>query len=538
MIAPDRILYNAAIYTQDAAIPAASALAILGERIVAVGSDQDILALGGPTTQLDDLAGRVVWPGLTDAHIHWEASAKALHTVDLFQVPSKAEALARIQAQLAKLQAGEWLLGRGWFQELWLDNNQDFPNAADLDAVTGSTPAYLGGKSGHVAWVNSAALKLAGITAQTPDPIGSKIGRDAAGQPNGLLFEAGAMDLVANLIPKVTPERLADWMDELQQLAWRCGLTGIHDYDDPSCMVALQILRERGDLGLRVVKHINQAWIESAHHVGIRANFGDDWLRIGALKLFSDGALGARSARMIQPYDGEPDNYGVEVLDKETMLELASNASRLGLPTTIHAIGDKAVHDVLDVFEAVRQQEVEAGIPREARRHRIEHVQIVHPQDLGRLGELGIIAGMQPIHQASDWKMAERFWGKRARYSYAWKTQLEAGAVLAFGSDAPIDPYDPRLGLYTAITRRDSDNQPDGGWYPEECITLEQALHAYTIGAAYAADMDDRLGQLKTGYLADLIVLERDPFAISPDELRTLPILGTMVGGSWRYRGF
>jgi hypothetical protein len=534
MIPVDRILYQGRIYTQ----PHATALAIWGERILAVGQDHEILPLATANTRLENLNGRVVWPGLTDAHIHWEHTAKALQSVDLFQVPSKAEALARLHAGMDRLQAGEWLIGRGWFQELWLDNQQDFPTAANLDSFTGATPAYLTGKSGHVAWVNSAALRLAGITSATPDPDGAKIGRDEHGHPNGLLFEWGAMNLVAALIPKLSAERLAELMHDLQQHAWACGLTGIHDYDDPSCMVALQLLRERGNLGLRVVKHINQAFIESAYHVGLRTHFGDDWIRIGALKLFADGALGPRTALMIEPYDGEPDNYGVRVLDQETMVELASRASQLGLPTTIHAIGDRAVHEVLEVFEAVRAQEAQAGIPRAARRHRIEHVQIVHPDDMGRLGQLDIIAGMQPIHAASDWSMAERFWGGRTRYSYTWKSQLKAGAVLAFGSDSPIDHFDPRMGLFTAVTRRDMAGNPEGGWHPQECLSLAEALQAYTLGAAYAAGMEDRLGQLRAGFLADLIILDQDPFAQPAEALLELPIVGTMVGGQWRYQEF
>ena len=255
---------------------------------------------------------------------------------------------------------------------------------------------YLGAKSGHAAWVNSAALRAAGITDTTPNPPGGSILRDAGGRATGILLEAPAMNLVYTLIPEPTPEQVAGWMGAAQQLAWQAGLTAIHDYDDQSCLVALQILRERGELGLRVVKNINDPFIEHAHALGLRWGFGDTWLRIGGLKIYADGALGPRTALMIEPYENEPDNTGIAVTDKEEMFELVSRASAAGLPSTIHAIGDRAVHDVLDVYEQVRREEAARGVPPQTLRHRIEHVQLIHPDDIHRLAELSVIASMQP----------------------------------------------------------------------------------------------------------------------------------------------
>jgi hypothetical protein len=316
-------------------------------------------------------------------------------------------------------------------------------------------------------------------------------------------------------------------------------LTGIHDFDDPSCLIALQLLRERGELGLRVVKNINAPWIEHAHELGIRWGFGDEWLRIGGLKIFTDGALGPRTAHMIEPYEGEPDNYGIVVTDNETIYELVSRASAAGIPTTIHAIGDRAVHDVLDVYQAVRQEEAARGIPRLARRHRIEHVQLIHPQDAHRLGELGIIASMQPIHATSDWQMSEQYWGNRARYSYNWRLQIDAGAVLAFGSDAPVEPFEPLKGIFAAITRRRPDGSPGpDGWFPEQRLDMDTALRGFTQGPAYAAGMEDHLGTLAPGFLADLLVLDRDLYAVPPDEILDTQVLGTMIGGEWKHRIF
>lgn len=531
----EHILYNGHIRTLDTDRPLATALALYREYIAAVGDDS-LLDLAGPDTALDDLGGRTVLPGLTDAHIHWELVARTLSGVDLFLVPSKEEALRRVKARVNETPPGQWITGGGWVQEEWPD--RAFPTAADLDAIAPAHPVYLAAKSLHAAWVNSAALRLAGITAATPDPPGGHIRRDAHGQPTGLLLEE-AMELVEPLIPEPTPEQLADGMAAAQQQAWALGLTGIHDFDGPECLAALQVLRERGDLGLRVVKNIRLDWIEQAHELGLRWGFGDDWIRLGGLKMFADGALGPRTAAMIAPFEGEPDNYGIVVTEKEELAERVLKATTLGIPSTIHAIGDRAVHDVLDVYEMARREEARRGIPRSARRHRIEHVQLIHPDDAGRLAELGLIASMQPVHVVSDYEMAERYWGARARWSYNWRLQLDAGVVLAFGSDAPVDSMDPRRGLHAALTRRRPDGAPDpDGWYPEGRLTLDEALRGFTQGPAYAAGMEDRLGKLAPGHLADLIVLAEDWYALEPDAILETEIVGTMVGGAWRRRTF
>ncbi|NJL95068.1 MAG: amidohydrolase family protein, partial [Anaerolineae bacterium] len=293
----ETLLYNGEIHTLDPDQPKVSALAIHGERILTSGDDASLLALAGPQTRRVNLEGRCVLPGLVDAHIHWENTAKYRHSVFLGGVASLGVALERIATRLATLDPEEWLLGNGWAQADW--DPPHFPAHADLDRLTGDRPAYLVTKSGHAAWVNSAALRLAGINRHTEDPAGGKIGRDAQGEPDGILFEAPAMQLVSRHIPKLTPATLAAWMLEAQQGAWASGLVGLHDYDNPSCLVALQLLREAGTLGLRVIKQINDPFIEHAHALGLRAGFGDAWLRLGALKIFADGALGPRTAWML-----------------------------------------------------------------------------------------------------------------------------------------------------------------------------------------------------------------------------------------------
>jgi len=528
------ILFNGNIITLDKTKPRVSAVAISYGRLVALGDDDTILALANATTTQMNLGGKTILPGLTDAHLHWEWQSRALQSVDVFEVDSKQTAIERVKERADVTSAGDWVTGRGWAQDLWED--RAFPTKLDLDNVAPDNPVALNAKSGHALWANSKALELAGITSSTADPEGGQIQRDANGEATGILFES-AMTLVQDKIPPPTSDQLADMMADAQQLALKSGLTMIHDFDNPSCLAALQILRERGELSIRVQKQINQAWLSAALESGIRRNFGDDWIRIGALKLFSDGALGPKTALMFEPYEGEPDNYGITVVDKEEMVEYVSRASANGLPSTVHAIGDKAIHDVLDVFEHVRGEEKARGEARSTRRHRIEHVQIIHPQDIDRLAELDIIASMQPIHATSDMVTADRYWGERTQYAYNPRIQLDRGVTLAFGSDAPVEPFNPFMGIHAAVTRQ-RNGQPEGGWYPSAKLSLDETLLGYTQGPAYAANMEDRLGKLAEGYLADLIVLDRDIHAIEPDEILDINVLGTMVDGEWQYRDF
>ncbi|MFW5691515.1 MAG: amidohydrolase [Chloroflexota bacterium] len=531
----DRILYNGNIYTQMADQPNVTALAISGERIVAYGLDEDVLPLEMASTVKENLEKRTVIPGLTDAHLHWQWTARSLHEVDVFEVPTRHVAVQRVAERVATTAPGEWITGHGWSQEFWPDKS--FPTADLLDAVAPEHPVYLRAKSAHVVWVNSKALEFAGIDANTPDPPGGRIGRDASGRPNGILFET-AHKLVFDRITHPTEEQIAAQMRDSQKLALAAGLTGFHDYDGPRCFAALQRLKERGELHLRVVKNINDPQIHHAHALGIRWGFGDDWLRIGGLKIFADGALGPRTALMVEPYEGEPDNIGIRVTEKAEMLQLVSQASMAGLPSTIHAIGDLAVREVLDVYEAVRQQEAAVGITPDQRRHRIEHLQIIHPDDIDRLAQLNVIASMQPVHATSDYQMADRYWGRRSHLAYNPRAQLDRSVMVAFGSDSPVDPFAPIPNIYAAVTRRRLDGSPAAnGWYPENRVSVTEAVRGFTIGPAYAAGMEDRLGRLAPGYLADLVVLDRDLFTIPADELLDINVLGTMVGGRWRYGG-
>lgn len=531
------ILYNARVITLDERHPrgAVTALAIRDGKIAALGTADDILPLATAGTRKYNLNGLTIIPGMTDAHVHWKWTAEALHQVQLYGTRNIREAVERVAAHAAKLPPGEWVQGYGWSQDTWAERR--FPTAAELDALIPDHPVFLRSRSGHAAWVNSLALRQCGIDAHTPDVIEAEIQRDPHGEPTGILIEWNAMNLVADRIPAPTPEQTADQMRKAQGMAHALGVTGIHDFDNQDCLAALQIMRERGELGLRVLKQINKGFIDSLLHMGLRTGFGDDWLRLGNLKIFADGAIGAHSAYMFEPYIGEPDNVGIVVVGKEEMYELISRASANGFASTVHAIGDRAVRDVLDVMEQVRGEEAARNLPRDQRRHRIEHVQVIHPSDVNRLAELTIVASMQPIHATSDYPIADAVWGaERCAYAYNPRLQLERGVRVCFGSDSPCDEFGALKGIHAAVTRRRADGSPGvEGWFPANRISVDEALKGYTTGAAFAAGMEHRLGTLAPGYLADLTVLDRDLYDTPGDELLDINVCGTMVDGVWRY---
>lgn len=524
------ILHNARIYTMDAQNSGASAIAIENERIVAVGG-QEVLSLKTPSTRMHDMQGAVLLPGFCDAHIHWSWTALNMKAVNLFDIPSKQHAVEMIAEATRAAKPGEWIYGFGWAQGMWEGGH--FPTAADLDAVTPENPVYLPARSGHATWVNSLALKIAGITDATPNPEQGEIQRDKNGRATGILFE-DANVLVGKHVPKKTQQEIADAVREAQPEAWKTGLTQMHDYDGPDAFAAYQILKERGELGIRIMKNVNDEYIHHAHNLGLRSYFGDEWLRIGGLKIFADGALGSVTALMIDPYEGEAEYRGLRVTSKERMRELVLEGTRLGFFATIHAIGDLAVRDVLDVFEEARKLERELGIPRLERRHRIEHFQLVHPDDVHRLGDLDITASIQSIHATADIDMADRHWGKRARLGYNPRVGLDRGTCVVLGSDAPVEPFNPIRGIHAAVTRRRPDGSPGpDGWWPEARTTVEEALRCYTSNCAWSARLEDKLGMLKPGYLADIVALDKDPYQVEPHDLLSLGVQGTMVGGNW-----
>ena len=550
-----KLLHNARIHTLNPAQPTASAMLIGHSEILAIGGDELLEA----RAEKINLGGRIILPGLTDAHIHLQYYSLGLQKIDC-ETTTLTECLGRVAERVKQTKPGEWVLGHGWNQNEWenisprrneeregkltsrrkdessrsshLRGDSLWPNASDLDAIAPNNPIYLTAKSLHAAWANTAALKLAGITASTPDPENGSIQRDEYGQATGILLET-AMDLVSDKIPQPSLAAVMDSIRVAQPILWKMGLTGVHDFDRRFCFMALQELHKRGELKLRVTKSLPVEDLEHAAELGLRSGFGDDTLRIGMVKAFMDGALGPHTAAMFAPYLNEPDNRGILNMDGEHLFELARRASDTGLGMTVHAIGDRANHEVLDAYEQLRGYEREHGLP--ALRHRIEHVQVLHPNDTARLAQLNVIASMQPIHATSDMHAAEHFWGaERVPFAYAWRTQLNHGATLAFGSDAPVESPNPFLGIHAAVTRRRPDGSPNPeGWVPAQKLTRSEALAAYTLGPAFAAGQESKSGRLAPNHLADLIVLEDDPFTCEADKFLSMQSSATMVGGEW-----
>lgn len=518
-----QILRNAHIYTGCPTHPWATAIALVGERVAAL--DGEALAWAdAPGATITDLNGATVLPGLVDSHLHLMWYALSLHDLDLRDL-SWEQCTQRVAERAAASPPGAWIQGRGWDQNLWPGGI--FPTAAALDAAAPRHPVALIAKSAHAAVANSAALRLAGVTAETPDPEHGYFGRLPDGAPDGMLFEC-AMESVLAAVPAPGVEEVAEALKAAQAHLLAVGITGIHDMDAAPAFAAYQTLHRRDELRVRVVKYARLETLDAMLGAGLRSGLGDDRLRFGGLKLFADGALGARTAALFAPYAGEPDNAGVLTLEPEQLREIARRAAEGGVAVAIHAIGDRANHLVLDVLEEVHPLDP-------ALRHRIEHVQLLAPEDVPRLARSGIVASMQPIHAPHDQAMAERYWGARTARAYAWRSLLDAGTVLAFGSDAPVESFNPFLGLYAAVTRRHEVGGAPGpaGWHPEQRLALAEAVRAYTWGAAYAAGLESRLGQLAPGFLADLVVLDRDIFALPPEALLETCARRVMVGGAW-----
>ena len=528
----DTLLVNATAYTMDAAQPRATELAVADGRILAVGDD--LRHVVGPATEVVDLGGRCVLPGLTDSHIHFASYALTARRLDLRQAASLDDLLSAVGRRASAAAPApdgtpQWIEGFGWDQERWPEGR--FPSSADLDRVAPKQPVVLRAKSGHALVANTAALERAGITTATPDPAGGRIGRQPNGCPDGMLFEESAMHLVEDCVPAPSDDVLNRALCEAFQSAWRLGLTTIHDMDGADAFAAFQRLHLQEALGLRVVKYLPAEMADQAAELSMHMPGDRNWLRVGGIKVFADGALGARTAALLAPYDGEPDNWGILTIDEGELRILAEQALAGQLPLAVHAIGDRANRLVLDVLT-----ETAPGHPTRSP-HRIEHAQLLHSDDIGRFAKLGIVASMQPIHATQDRAMAERYWGARCATAYAWRSLLRVGAVLAFGSDCPVEDLNPFLGIHAAVTRSGIGREEAGAqWYPEQCLTVGEAVIAYTLGPALAAGLKDCAGALAPNMLADLVILDRDIFECDATEIPETRVLATVIAGKFVYR--
>jgi predicted amidohydrolase YtcJ len=518
----DLVLFNGTIYTMDRHRPKTSAVAIAGNRISAVGDDnlRDTLTANG---QAIDLQGKTVIPGLIDAHLHFVSYGLGLTAVELEGVTTLKEAQRRIAERVSATKPGDWIRRGRWNCNLWADGA--FPTRYDLDRVAPNHPVMLPSKDGHSIWVNSKAIELAGVTAETPDPPGGRLFRNESGEPTGI-FQENAIELIHQVVPPPSKQERVEACRKAMANAARLGLTGVHNCEGALEFAAFQELE--GELTLRVLMHIPSGNLDAAIAVGLQDGFGNDWLRLHGIKAFADGALGSRSAWMLEPYENDPDNVGVPTLTPEETIDLVRRANDAGLSVAIHAIGDAANRMVLNAIE----QEGTGDMLR----NRIEHVQLLHPGDVSRLADLKVIASMQPIHATSDIDIADKHWGKRAATSYAWRSLLDAGVALAFGSDAPVEDISPLRGIYAAVTRCRPDGSPDPeGWYPEQRVTVTQAAYAYTMGAAYAGGEEAIKGSLTPGKLADLVILDKNIFTVDPFEILNTRILATLVDGKFVY---
>jgi len=531
MASPPRkmILFNGRIHTMDTRQPIVEAVAICDGKFVAVGRHEEVLNLAGADVERIPLDGRTVVPGLIDSHIHFLQFALGLDRVDLEGVPSLAVCVEKVRERIERTERGGWIVGRGWNYNPWPEGR--FPRKDDLDPISPVHPVVLSSKDGHLLWVNSKALEAGGIDRNTSDPSGGEIERDASGEPTGLIKE-NAGGAIWKVVPLPSEQERLEALRSALPIAYSKGLTGLHVPEGRDSWSAFQRLREEGALGLRVLMMIPAFGLDDAIGLGLRSGFGDAWLRIGPVKLFVDGALGGQTAAMIAPYEGDPDNSGILTMTEEEFGEVVARASAAGINVAVHAIGDRATRMVLDAVEASQR------IIRAHRlRPRIEHAQLLRACDFGRLAELGVIASMQPIHATSDWRMADRHWGKRGKWAYAWRSVLKAGGRLAFGSDCPVETLDPLKGIYAAVTRKEENGRPEGGWYPEQCLTVEEAVRAYTMGAAFAAGEEAIKGSIAMGKAADLVVLSEDIFSDPPERILETKVEMTMVGGEIVYRG-
>lgn len=517
----DLILTHGRIYTVDKMDSIASALAVRGGRVEAVGSNEDMLLLARAGTKVVDLGGRAVLPGLNDAHLHLLSFGQSLREVDLKSAATVEDAIRMIAAATGTATPGEWISGSGWD----LHRFGRLPTREELDHVSPHNPVLMASRDLHSLWVNSLALQAAGISAETPDPDDGEIVREtSSGEPSGILREA-ARAAVFRAVPPPSPEDVRVYVRTAAEVALSKGLTSLQTFESAETFEAAQVLARSGQLGVRLCCHLWKDGLDQAIDLGLRSGFGDEQVRVGHLKLFLDGALGSRTALMLEPYTGTQDR-GIQTLSRNEFLGYVVRAAEAGIATAVHAIGDAANRIAIEVFEETARVWKTAGL-----RQRIEHVQLLAPGDAERLGRLGVIASMQPIHATSDWEVAERHWAGRTSTAYAWRSVLDSGAPLAFGSDCPVEPIDPLLGLYAAITRRNSAGLPEGGWHPEQTLSPFEALRAYTIGPAYATGEEQAKGSLETGKFADFVVLSRDPFEEEPETLLETGVDATVVGG-------
>ncbi len=526
----DLVLRNGRFYPVASAGGVDGSLAVRGGRIVYLGDDGGVEAMIGDDTRVLDLAGRAVTPGLIDAHSHLVSLGAALERVDLVGTGSYAEVIGRIRAAAAETPSGEWVQGRGWDQNDWPD--KAFPHHAELSAAVPDHPVWMSRIDGHAALLNARAMELLGVTAASVDPIGGRFERDAEGRPTGVLIDT-AMS-VGSGIPAASPAELERRIEAGARHCLERGLTTVTDMGIGQAEYeAYKRLRAGDRLPIRSALFLSgddagllERWFERGPEIDPEAR-----LLVRGIKLYSDGALGSRGAALVEPYADDPANLGLLITGSEEMGAVCRRALETGFQVATHAIGDRGNLVTLDAFESC------LGGPRPEVRFRVEHAQVMRLADIERMARLGVIASMQPTHATSDMPWAEdRVGASRILGAYAWRRVLDAGGRLALGSDFPVESADPRLGLYSAITRQDLEGSPAGGWHPRERLDRAEALRGFTLDAAYSLFLEGEIGSLEVGKRADLVVFAADPMSAPAAEIPAIAVDLTLVGGEIVYQ--
>jgi predicted amidohydrolase YtcJ len=518
------LLHSGNIRTLDPVQPIAQAIVIDGGRISWVGRNDDILGVPVDEYKLLHLRGRTVIPSFGDAHVHFAFFAQSLVNLDLDGCSSYAKALNLIRHHARRLKKGEWLVGKGWSKDQWSDGGM--PHRKDLDKLVPDNPAALLSKDEHLLWTNSVGLNLGGIDADTPDPDGGMISRDESGEATGILFERASF-LVFRLVPKPSADKVARMIDSAVSYCHSKGVTAVGNFDDIENFGLLMQYHHSRCLKLRIRQFVPVHYLDELILLRLRSGFGDQYLNISGVKIFADGALGSQTALMFQPYSGSRRNRGVEVTPEKEMKKLIKRAAAGGLASSVHAIGDRANHQVLNAFEA---------LPERLRRlrHRIEHVQIIRPEDVQRLADLDIIASVQPIHCSSDVKLMKKYLNRKgSRDSYPFRDILNAGAKVAFGSDAPIETLDPKIGIKSAVTRESLDGA--ARHQVSQRLTVPEAIDGFTRGVAYAIHDERVFGSITPGMRADIIILDNDPISGRGRNFVDFNVLATFFDGECVY---
>ncbi|BCS95698.1 amidohydrolase [Desulfoluna limicola] len=516
-----RAIVSSRIYTGVKEAPFAEALLMENGMITAVGTTREIMAKVTPDTNITSLSGHLVTPGLVDAHSHLASYGLTLSRVMLAGLPTLATCREAVKEAVAKAEPGAWIIGRGWNHHFWEEQRE--PSKADLDDIAPDHPVVMTRACGHLIWVNQKALDMAGVTADTVTPEGGQIDRDTHGNPTGIVREC--LEVIRDHIPAVSHEERKAAILEAQKRTLACGLTGVHSCEELEDYLALAELETEGKLKLRVCHLLPPEDLEKADAMGIIPGAGSDHLWHTHVKLFMDGSLGAETAWMHVEYDGSPGCCGLACMTEDEFLANIKRAYETGRSVAVHAIGDRAVSTTLDGFAAMRKE-----IPGD-RRDRVEHVQRTTPEDLNRFKEMDVTASVQPGFLPTDWMTAEAKWGKeRCRHAYAWKLIQDTGIRMQFGSDVPVEPNDPMIGIRAAMFRTDADNKPEGGWFPDQALTFWETIDGYTKTAAWTAGVEDKSGTIEPGKWGDFTVFDRD-FSEPERDVREAKVVKTIVGG-------